>query len=158
MNLSRYFLGAKTEEAREVSENPFRWAEGIENPAPSGGVEQVESVFEASGVDDLTDNRGEGADPVTCDKQLKSDRAWFSRFGSREPSTGGQGSMQLLEEVVVKRNDLWESDWEVRVSDSGTAGIESEKPQLRRSQGFGQWIRSVLGFSAQSESRKAVDL
>ena len=158
MNLSRYFAGGKTEAARAAADNPFHWAEGIESPAASGGAEPVESVFEATGFDEATVARGEVADPLVPAEQSKPDRAWFARFASSEPSVRRQGSKKRLEEVVVKRNDLWESDWEVRVSDSGITGIESEKPQARRSQGFGHWIRNVLGLKAQSESRKAVNL
>ncbi len=149
MNLSRYFAVKKTGEPDAGAENPFRWAESVGDSTVGSGEDLDRNIFdegEAFEVEIAHVEPLESSDPKLGDISQKSEKAWL--HGVEDSDSGADTSQEDrgLGDIVVKRNDLWESDWEVRVAESKAVGIEVEASPVRRASGFGQWIRGVLGI------------
>lgn len=56
---------------------------------------------------------------VESDPALKRDQTdWWARFIAWLPKRNSRRGTRQIDHVTIKRNDLWASDWDVRVEDS----------------------------------------
>lgn len=107
-------------------ENPFKWAEGVGTPC----LERPEPELASSS--EVPIERGESTcfevpveqvgNPVDTGKA--TDPRWFDGVVGWVPGVRASKNRSELGDVAVKRNDLWEADWEVRVADSGEVDLE----------------------------------
>ena len=154
MSLSRYFVGEK--KRQESGSNPFQWAKSVgeERSSDVGDVEA--SVFDgdAIGPSDSSDVAPELNETVG----LNVDRGWIGRVLRRSERKPIGVTRRDIGEIKVKRNDLWESDWDVHVAQSDGLGIESD-PGLRPAKvGLLRRLWGRLTVGVVTEGRKVVDL
>lgn len=107
-------------------ENPFKWAKGVGAPC----LDPVERKSALS--DDERDeafmveveSEGGSVGEVSFESRPSGVARWFDGVAGWIP--GGRSGKQRsdLSQVTVKRNDLWEADWEVHVADSGEVDLE----------------------------------
>ena len=133
MNLGKLLVGKDRKGDEVKDENPFRWAERIGDS--TGGQETVSEKGGVEATEKAPDLAGEG--PV------KERREWFGGT----TATRKQVDVRDDHKIEIKRNDLWESDWEVHVSRSGTVDfVKSEvKVGKRLDQGWGARMRRTIG-------------
>ncbi len=74
---------------------------------------------------------------------LRPLKAWRQK---RVTSGKARWEQMALEGFQVKRNDLWESDWEVRVAASERLALGPRPFWLKRRLRFGAWWRGCLRF------------
>ena len=132
MSVRQYLDSGKNVQQASGKENPFRWAQKI----GSSDLESAEAMGQGGGGPQSSWARGDGS---SLRKTSRRKGRWFGGIGNWV--SGGQRLGLQLGEVEVKRNDLWESDWEVSVSGRGGLGLGSEaEPSLPRRSWLRRWL------------------
>lgn len=158
MNLSRYFAGKKTATVESAADNPFRWAENIGDSSVADAGDSEGNIFDEGEAFEVEITQSEPVELNSVDGLPEIEAVRVPGEGVKALNVPVPSISREIGEIVVKRNDLWESDWEVRVAGSRTAGIELKPAQNKRSSRFSEWVRGLLGLRVGVEDRKAVDL
>ncbi|MCS1407007.1 MAG: hypothetical protein M2R45_00163 [Verrucomicrobia subdivision 3 bacterium] len=137
MSFIRLLAVGKGIDAKGVGENPFK-------PVDRGlmadlGSESWESPEFSQG------EALKPTDPVSDQRSgwgLRWTRSWLRK----RIVEGACRNPLSLEGFEVKRNDLWESDWEVRVAESKCLEFEPGSVQVSRRSSFGGWLWGCFRF------------
>ena len=136
MSVREYLDSEKHVQQALGNENPFRWAQEIGSTDP----ESAEAAGQGGGASLSSWGRGDGSGLRQTGRRKGR---WFGGIGSW--GSGRQRIGLQLDEIEVKRNDLWEADWEVSVSDRGGLGCGSEaEPPLPRRSWLRRWLAEWL--------------
>lgn len=145
MSLSRILTVQEGERDLSLGDNPFKWDVEIEQADECLG-EELDSAIAKS----APDKRGESASSF---ENLGRDR-WFDKVIGLASRGGGKEEPVNFGEISVKRNDLWESDWDVQVAASDRLDLEThEVVKPAKETWLTRWFRAVFGSRVGSEDR-----
>lgn len=130
-----------------LGDDPFKWDVEIEQTG-GGRIESLDSPH-----DDVAPAMADERVLASSVENLGRDR-WFDKVigfaskGQVEKEQVGFG------EIEVKRNDLWESDWDVQVAASERLNLEPLEERKPDSKSWiARWIRLCFGERVGSEDR-----
>jgi hypothetical protein len=144
MSSSRILTVEDGEQNLSLGDSPFKWDVEIEQAGEGLGEELDSAPADRSSVD------GAVASSV---ENLGRDR-WFDKVVSLASRGSDKKERVSFGEISVKRNDLWESDWDVQVASSERLNLEThEVVKPAKKTWFARWIRVFFGNRVGSEDR-----
>jgi len=145
MSSSRILTVQDGERDLSLGDNPFKWDVEIEQ-AGEGLDEELDSALgDRVPVD--------GVELTSSVENLGRDR-WFDKVVGLASRGAEKKESVSFGEISVKRNDLWESDWDVQVAASERLNLEThEVVKPAKDFWFVRWIRAFFGSRVGSEDR-----
>ena len=145
MSSSRILTVQDGERDLSLGDNPFKWDVEIEQAGEGLGGELDSTMSDRSPVD--------GVELAPSVENLGRDR-WFDKVVGLASRGSDKKERVSFGEISVKRNDLWESDWDVQVASSERLNLEThEVASPCKETWFARWIRVFFGNRVGSEDR-----
>ena len=145
MSSSRILTVQDGERDLSLGDNPFTWDVEIEQAGEGLGGELDSALADSAPV--------EVAELGTSVENLGRDR-WFDKVVGLASRGSDKKERVSFGEISVKRNDLWESDWDVQVASSERLNLEThEVASPCKETWFARWIRVFFGNRVGSEDR-----
>lgn len=145
MSSSRILTVHDGERDLSLGDNPFTWDVEIEQGGEGAGDELDSALADSASVDEAVS--------VSSVENLGRDR-WFDKVVGLASRGSDKKERVTFGEISVKRNDLWESDWDVQVASSERLNLEThEEANPAKETWFTRWMRVFFGGRVGSEDR-----